>query len=232
MLKKCYFENEKNIYEIGIDEAGRGPLFGRVYASAVILPNNQNFKYELMKDSKKFSSDKKLAYTAEYIKKHAIKWAVSYCDENEIDNFNIRKATHLAMHKAINIVIKELSNNEYSNNENSNNENSNELNYFLLVDGNDFTEMTVLNNGTLNTIDYICIKGGDNLYSSIAAASILAKYERDKYIYELCNTEPELHEKYYLKNNKGYGTKKHIEGIIKHGISKYHRKTFGICKSY
>lgn len=217
MLKKCYFENENNIYEIGIDEAGRGPLFGRVYASAVILPKDQNFKYELMKDSKKFTSDKKLEYAAEYIKKNAVKWAVSYCDENEIDNFNIRKATHHAMHKAINMVMNEL---------------SNELNYFLLVDGNDFTEMTVLNNGTLNTIDYICIKGGDNLYSSIAAASILAKYERDKYIYELCNTEPELHEKYYLKNNKGYGTKKHIEGIIKHGISKYHRKTFGICKSY
>lgn len=217
MLKKCYFENQNKIYEIGIDEAGRGPLFGRVYASAVILPKDQNFKYELMKDSKKFTSDKKLEYAAEYIKKNAVKWAVSYCDENEIDNFNIRKATHLAMHKAINMVMNEL---------------SNELNYFLLVDGNDFTEMTVLNNGTLNTIDYICIKGGDNLYSSIAAASILAKYERDKYIYELCNTEPELHEKYYLKNNKGYGTKKHIEGIIKHGISKYHRKTFGICKSY
>ena len=222
MLKKCYFENENNIYEIGTDEAGRGPLFGRVYASAVILPNNQNFKYELMKDSKKFTSDKKLEYTAEYIKKNAIKWAVSYCDENEIDKYNIRKATHIAMHKAIHNVINELSNNELSN----------ELNYFILVDGNDFTEMTILNNGTLNTIDYICIKGGDNLYSSIAAASILAKYERDKYIYELCNTYPELHEKYYLKNNKGYATKKHIEGIIKHGISKYHRKTFGICKNY
>ena len=221
MLKKCYFDNKNNIYEIGVDEAGRGPLFGRVYASAVILPKNNNFKYELIKDSKKFTSIKKIEYTADYIKENAIKWAISYCDEKEIDKYNIRKATHIAMHKAINNVIRELSNDISSN-----------LNFFLLVDGNDFTEMTFLNNDSLHTIDYICIKGGDNTYSSIAAASILSKNERDKYIYELCNITPELQEKYNLKNNKGYGTKKHIEGIIKHGITKYHRKTFGICKNY
>lgn len=231
MLNKYYFDNndndnnnndinDNNIYEIGLDEAGRGPLFGRVYASAVILPNNDNFKYELMKDSKKFTSNEKLSTTAEYIKENAIKWSVAYCDENEIDEYNIRRATHMAMHKAIKNIIDDL--------ENVNDE----PNYFLLVDGTDFTEMTIIKNNTLKILDYTCVKGGDNIYCSIAAASILAKYERDKYIYELCELEPDLHEKYHLKNNKGYGTKKHIEGIKNHGICKYHRKTFGICKSY
>ena len=66
---------------------------------------------------------------------------------------------------------------------------------------------------------------------SIAAASILAKYERDTYIKQLCEEHPLLNEYYHLENNKGYGTKLHIEGIHKHGITKYHRKTFGICKT-
>ena len=216
-LNICFFENNNDILEIGVDEAGRGPLFGRVYAGAVILPKN-NFNFDLIKDSKKFTSNEKLSFTAEYIKDNAIKWSVAYCDESEIDGYNIRKATHIAMHKAIKNVI------DYFNN--------NQKNFFLLVDGTDFTEMTIIKNNTLNILDYTCIKGGDNIYCSIAAASILAKYERDKYIYELCELEPDLHEKYHLKNNKGYGTKKHIEGIKKYGISKYHRKTFGICKSF
>ena len=58
MLNK-YFENN-NIQEIGVDEVGRGPMFGRVYTAAVVLPKNSNFKYELMKDSKKFTSRKKI----------------------------------------------------------------------------------------------------------------------------------------------------------------------------
>jgi ribonuclease HII len=112
------------------------------------------------------------------------------------------------------------------------NEHGKDLNYYLLVDGIDFTEMTIFKNNTLNSLNHTCINCGDNKYSSIAAASILAKYERDKYIVKLCEDEPELQEKYHLKNNKGYGTKKHIEGILNYGISNYHRKTFGICKNY
>ena len=76
------------------------------------------------------------------------------------------------------------------------------------------------------------IKGGDNKYTSIAAASILAKVARDKYISELCEENPELIERYSINTNKGYGSKKHMDGILKYGISKWHRKTFGICKNY
>ena len=76
------------------------------------------------------------------------------------------------------------------------------------------------------------IKGGDNKYASIAAASILAKVERDLYIEELCVAHPTLNERYDIASNKGYGTKPHMDGIEKYGITEWHRKTFGICKSF
>ena len=81
-------------------------------------------------------------------------------------------------------------------------------------------------------IPFTCVEGGDNEYCAIAAASIMAKVERDKYIEDMCEAHPELETNYGLRSNKGYGTKKHIDGIKAHGISKWHRKTFGICKKY
>jgi len=86
-------------------------------------------------------------------------------------------------------------------------------------------------NKTINS-SHTCIEGGDNLYSAIAAASILAKTERDKYIEEMCLADPDLITKYDLLKNKGYGTKKHMDGIKEHGISPFHRRTFGICKMF
>ena len=77
-----------------------------------------------------------------------------------------------------------------------------------------------------------CIISGDDTYFSIAAASILAKTARDKYIFDLCEENPELDEYYGIKSNKGYGAQKHRDGIMKYGISEWHRKTFGICKNY
>jgi ribonuclease HII len=81
-------------------------------------------------------------------------------------------------------------------------------------------------------ISHTCIEGGDNLYASIAAASILAKTERDKYIEDVCAENPDLITKYDLLKNKGYGTKKHLDGIKEHGISTFHRRSFGICKMF
>ena len=104
--------------------------------------------------------------------------------------------------------------------------------YFLLVDGNDFKPYMKFENDTFTQIQHKCIEGGDNKYCSIAAASILAKTERDAYIKELCNENPELIEKYSIDKNKGYGTKLHLDGIKNYGISKWHRKTYGICKEY
>ena len=215
ILKNKHIEDE-TIIEIGVDEAGRGPMLGRVYSAAVILPKDETFKHELMKDSKKFTSEKKINEVADYIKEHAIMWNVSYCSEEEIDHLNIRNATHRAMHNAIRNLIN----------------NNNIKQYHLLIDGNDFKPFTIVDNLNIVQIPHTCIKGGDNMYSAIAAASILAKVERDKYIYELCDNNPELNEKYLIRKNKGYGTKDHMNGIIQHGISKYHRKTFGLCRNY
>ena len=215
-LNQCYC-NDENTIEIGIDEAGRGPLFGRVYSAAVILPKD-NFDFSQMKDSKKFHSKKKINKVAQYIKDNAISWSVSYEDEKTIDRINILKATQWSMHKNLNNIFDKNF--------------TVDSKYLLLVDGNYFIPYTRIVEDDIKKINHICIESGDNLYASIAAASILAKVERDKYIDELCELNPELKERYSIHTNKGYGAQKHIEGIKEHGISEWHRKTFGICKNY
>lgn len=214
LLNVSYY-NDDNIIEIGIDEVGRGPMFGRVYTAAVILPK-EGFDHSKMKDSKKFHSKKKINEVSEYIKENAIAWSIQWEDEKVIDKINIRNATHSAMHKA----IKEIYDKE------------NDKNYVLLVDGNDFKPYIVIKENILEQVSHVCIEGGDNKYSSIAAASILAKVARDAYIDEMCVLNPELIEKYDLSNNKGYGTKKHMDGISEHGITEWHRRSFGICKTF
>ena len=101
---------EPNRVEIGIDEAGRGPMFGRVYAGVAVLPKDDGFDHSQMKDSKKFHSKKKIEQVAEYIKENAIAWAVEYEDEQVIDDINILQATQSAMHKAIKNVLLKLDN--------------------------------------------------------------------------------------------------------------------------
>ena len=107
-------------------------------------------------------------------------------------------------------------------------------NILLLVDGNYFKPYTYMNNSKtkFESLKYTLIEGGDNKYTAIAAASILAKVERDNYIDELCNENPDLIERYGINTNKGYGSKKHMDGIKKYGITQWHRKPFGICKEY
>jgi ribonuclease HII len=221
---KNMFDIDTTIIEIGIDEAGRGPMFGRVYAGVVVLPKDDIFDHSQMKDSKKFTSKKKIENVAEYIKENAIVWAVEYEDEQTIDNINILQATQSAMHKGIKNVITQLSN-------------KTDIDYdkiLLLVDGNYFKPFSILNKTKtkLESIKCQMVEGGDNKYTSIAAASILAKVSRDKYIEELCIQNPELIERYSIDSNKGYGSKKHMEGIKKYGITKWHRRTFGICKQF
>ena len=227
-LKK-YFYEDLNKIEIGVDEAGRGPLFGRVYTGAVILPKDDSFDHFKMKDSKKFTSKNKIEEVAEYIKKNAVAWYVSFEDEKIIDEINILQATQSAMHKSILEVRKQfIQKNSEKINEKP------DYNINLLIDGNYFNPITTINKKTnkLETIPYMCIEGGDNKYTAIAAASILAKVERDKYINDLCIEYPELIEHYSINSNKGYGAKKHIDGIKEHGITIWHRRSFGICKNY
>ena len=219
-------------YEIGVDEAGRGPLFGRVYTGAVILPSPANapeFDFSLLKDSKKFSSDKKIREVAEYIKQHAIAWAVSYEEADVIDRINIRRATLQCMRAGINTVIKKHAQASAPHPPPRTDD------YLLLIDGNDFIPMgRGYNEDTeeMETYTHVCVEGGDNTYACIAAASILAKVARDDYIEKLCDEHPVLDEMYSLRGNKGYGAKKHLDGIREHGITQWHRRSYGICKSF
>ena len=233
LLKKSHFENidsnsdsdetkvdySNPFIEIGVDEAGRGPMFGRVYIGAVVLPKDgTKFDFSKMKDSKKFHSEKKIKEVAEYIKKNAIAWSVVYAEHDEIDKSNIRRATIDCMHKAINEVIIKLETKPEK--------------VYLLIDGNDFIPMMKLSDESYIQIPHLCVEGGDNKYAAIAAASILAKVSHDEHISEICKEHPDLNTKYDLISNKGYGTKKHMDGIKEHGISKWHRKSFGICKEF
>jgi len=201
-------------------------MFGRVYSAAVILPINDTFKYECLKDSKKFSSQKKISEVADYIKANALFWAICYEDEKAIDTLNIRNATLKAMHNAISVILDKY----YKTNICE----TNDLNeqFYLLIDGNDFKCYTYFckKSNVIKQLNNVLVEGGDNKYCSIAAASILAKVERDNYIRAMCLEFPKLDTYYGLLNNKGYGTIKHMEGIKKYGISKWHRITYGCCK--
>jgi ribonuclease HII len=237
LLKKYYYE--ESTIEIGADEAGRGPMLGRVYSGAVVLPKDDGFDHFKMKDSKKFTSknSKKINEVAEYIKEHAIAWAVEYEDEKVIDEINILQATQSAMHKAIKSVISQLAKKTDvlpDGTKKTDVLDPNFGNLLLLIDGNYFKQLTILNQNKtkLVTVNYETIEGGDNKFTAIAAASILAKVERDKYIEELCKENPELIERYGIDSNKGYGSKKHMDGIKTYGITKWHRRTFGLCKEY
>lgn len=209
-----FYQDDPNVLEIGIDEAGRGPLFGRVYTAAVILPK-ECFDCARMKDSKRFHSNKRLLEEEAYVKENALAWSVCYRDEKRIDSINILRATMESMHSC----IKEITTNLGIDRE-----------YLLLVDGNYFTDYIYFENDKLGTIDHVTIKGGDDKYSCISAASILAKCARDRYITELCETYPELNTRYKIGSNKGYGAKVHMDGIKEHGITQFHRLSYSPCR--
>jgi ribonuclease HII len=205
---------------IGVDEAGRGPLFGSVYTSAVILPD-ENFDKTQLKDSKKYSSEKKRKEVFEYIMINCKYKSIDFLTNHEIDKHNILNATQTSMHNSIRNIIKQL--------ENDNNSESflNLLNSILiLVDGNYFKPFVYYYNDVLYNIKYECVIKGDALHKEISAASILAKVSRDENIKEFVKNNPEYEEKYKLSKNKGYGTKEHRDGIKLHGYSQYHRKSF------
>jgi len=204
MLKKCL-----NDFEIGIDEAGRGPLIGRVYAGAVLWGSNTN-DCDLIIDSKKLSA-KKRAEALKWIKSNVQAWGVGWAEPDEIDKINILEATKLAMERAI-VNLK-------SKNE------TNQLLNTLIIDGigwekkfKDYSVKSVIK--------------GDSTYLSIAAASIIAKEYHDDYIKQLCKDNSELNQKYSLESNMGYGTKKHLDGLKLYGNSQYHRISFKPCCNY
>jgi ribonuclease HII len=177
-------------YICGVDEAGRGPLAGPVYAAAVILPDGCII--EGVNDSKKLTEKKREALF-DVIKEKALAYSIASASEKEIDEINILNATYLAMQRAIEgLQIKAD---------------------FALIDGNRLPKLD---------IPAETIVKGDAKSMSIAAASILAKVSRDRYMLEMADKYPQ----YQFEKHKGYGTKLHYEMLDKFGVSDIHRQTF------
>ena len=174
----------------GIDEAGRGPLIGRVYAAAVIF-DDETF-IEGLDDSKKLS-EKKREELFEEITQKAVSYAVGYAEVEEIEKLNILQATFLAMERAFKGLSQKPD--------------------LALVDGNRTPPLPV----KVETV----VKG-DSVSASIAAASILAKVSRDRYMKDIDKKYPQ----YGFASNNGYGTQEHMDALIKYGITPIHRRFF------
>ena len=188
-IENEYREKGFNII-CGVDEAGRGPLAGPVYAAAVILPSD--CVIEGLNDSKKLTEKKREALFDE-IKEKALAYGIASADEKEIDEINILIATFLAMKRAIASLSVRPD--------------------LALIDGNqkphtDIEEVTVIK--------------GDAKSMSIAAASVLAKVSRDRFMLEMAEKYPQ----YEFARHKGYGTKLHYEKIAQYGVCDIHRRTF------
>ena len=182
----------------GVDEAGRGPLAGAVYASAVIL--NPTYVIDGLTDSKKISENKRNALAIE-IKQHALAWAIASSSVEEIDEINILQASLLAMKRAIEAMQSQF---------------SVILNGQVLhvqVDGNKCPNIS---------LPCEAIVKGDSKVQAITAASILAKTARDAELYALDKQYP----MYGFSKHKGYPTKAHIESLQLHGVSSIHRRSY------
>ena len=173
----------------GVDEVGRGSLFGPVVAAAVIL--DSSYRIRGLRDSKLLPAERR-EVLATRIRQHAIAWAIAAVDAARIDQINIYHASRLAMHEAVNMLTTRPDH--------------------LLIDAMrlncDLPQRAIIH--------------GDALSASIAAASILAKVERDRMVTEWDPVFPE----YKLASNKGYYTPAHIRSLREHGPSPLHRQSF------
>ena len=202
-MKSCFQPNQ---IEIGLDEAGRGCLFGPVFTAGVVWDGS--FHPDI-RDSKKLSESKRQEMK-QYIEKHSLHYSVTPLDNHFIDTHNILHSTISGWHTCIRKITQDIPVD------------------LILVDGPNFDFYIDKDD---EIIPHQCVNKGDDLYLSIAAASILAKTYRDEWICQLVETYPELN-KYNLKQNKGYGTKDHRDAIRNYGITPWHRQSFGICKQY
>ncbi len=174
----------------GVDEAGRGPLAGPVFAAAVILP--PGLEIVGLNDSKKLTAKKREALY-ELITDQAVAYKIATASVEEIDSFNILQATFLAMSRAVEALQPRPD--------------------LALIDGNRVPPLS---------LEAKCIIGGDAKYAIIAAASVLAKVARDRYMIETGALYPQ----YEFARHKGYGTKLHYERLAAYGPSPVHRISF------
>lgn len=174
----------------GVDEAGRGPLAGPVYAAAVILPDG--VIPEGVNDSKKLSEKKREALF-DVITEEALDYSIAYATAEEIDDINILQATFLAVKRAIAGLKMKAD--------------------YAMIDGNRMPPLDIPGE---------TIVKGDANSASIAAASILAKVSRDRFMLKMAEKYP----RYQFEKHKGYGTKLHYQMLDEYGPSEIHRQTF------
>ena len=191
-------------YIAGIDEVGRGPLAGPVYAACVILP--EDFDVPGINDSKKLSA-KKREELSDIIKERAVAWGIGIADNNEIDEINILEATKNAMKRAI-VAVRDMLTERG----------------LLISEGEAHPrDMLLIDAVKLDAgMPSESIIKGDEKCLCIAAASIVAKVARDSFMTEMDSIYPG----YDFAGNKGYGTAKHYEGLRTFGKTPIHRKTF------
>lgn len=206
MLKlRC---KEDAAIEVGIDEAGRGCLWGPLYAAAVVWPSLEEMSEdqikisEQIKDSKKLSPKRRTAL-AEKIKEIAVSYGVGSVSAKEIDDSGITKSNQLAFTRALNTLDMDYQPER------------------LLIDG-----LLSIYDQPWSMIEQIVEPELDNTYISVAAASILAKTEHDKWVTDFCEVNTNLAETYGFLNHKGYGTAKHRTAILEHGTLEDHRALF------
>ena len=178
----------------GCDEAGAGPLAGRVYAAAVILPAGLELPW--LNDSKKVTPRRR-ELLFDQIRDRALAWAVAWAEPEEIDALDILNCRMLAMNRAVEALEPGAD--------------------YALIDGN-------RDHGRSAAIltPHRCLVKGDSLSASIAAASILAKVSRDRWMVKAAEEYPE----YQFQKHKGYGTKLHYEMLRTYGPSPIHRRSF------
>jgi ribonuclease HII len=199
VIKKFSFDKSQGNTIIGTDEAGRGPAAGGVFASAVYFPkidDNLINELSILNDSKQLSKNKR-EYLYEIIKSNTINTTVCI-DVDEIEEINILNSSLKAMKLACESVINELKTEKI----------------LVLVDGNKL----------IKNFEYPqkYVVKGDSKSASIAAASILAKVTRDRYMENLDKKYPQ----YGWAHNAGYLTKEHLTAIDNYGLTEYHRKSF------
>jgi ribonuclease HII len=189
--------------EVGLDEAGRGCLFGRLYVGAVVLTNDTDDLFDngatlnKIKDSKVITKRMRNVLF-DYIHECALDKSVCYAEAAEVDALNVLQADLTTMHRCLDALTVPVER--------------------VLADGDHWRPYG-------DTEGY-AIVDGDAQYLAIAAAGILAKVSRDRWVAEVVAAHPEWDTQYGLLSNMGYGTAKHMEGIKTHGVTGEHRRSF------
>jgi ribonuclease HII len=216
MLKPRHTEDAR--LEVGIDEAGRGCLWGPLVAAAVVWPAEGEWTAEIrdlatqVRDSKKVSA-KRRAVMEGRIKAAAVAWGLGRVEPEEIDALGMTRSNRLAFQRALEAVVKNL---VVAGGAKPGR---------ILVDGLLGLPQEVLG-ALVPGAEQVVEPEADGCYLAVAAASIVAKEGRDRMVAEACAADAGLDKRYGLLRSKGYGTARHRAAILEHGMDGWHRRLF------